>query len=66
MLVYLAPNMLGEGHPMAHLGPLDSLDQALRLDFKSVEQVGPDVRIVARVQGRDEFLPIPKPTLSRP
>ena len=66
MLVYLAPNMLGEGHPMAHFGPLDSLDQALRLDFKSVEQVGPDVRIVARVQGRDEFLPIPKPTLSRP
>ena len=66
LLVYLAPNMLGEGHPMAHFGPLDSLDQALRLDFKSVEQVGPDVRIVARVQGRDEFLPIPKPTLSRP
>lgn len=66
MLVYLAPNMLGEGHPMAHFGPLDSLDHALRLDFKSVEQVGPDVRIVARVQGRDEFLPIPKPTLSRP
>lgn len=66
MLVYLAPNMLGEGHPMAHFGPLDSLDHALRLDFKSVEQVGPDVRIVARVQGRDEFLPIPKPTLPRP
>ena len=55
MLVYLAPCMLGEGLAMAHFGPLTQLDQGLSLDFKSVEKIGPDVRILARVKGRDNF-----------
>ena len=55
MLVYLAPCMLGEGLAMAHFGPLTKLDQGLSLDFKSVEKIGPDVRILARVKGRDNF-----------
>lgn len=59
MLVYLAPCMLGEGLAMAHFGPLTQLDQGLSLDFKSVEKIGPDVRILARVKGRDNFLAIP-------
>ena len=59
MLVYLAPCMLGEGLAMAHFGPLTQLDQGLSLDFKSVEKIGPDVRILARVKGRDNFLAMP-------
>ena len=55
MLVYLAPCMLGEGLAMAHFGPLTQLNQGLSLDFKSVEKIGPDVRILARVKGRDNF-----------
>ena len=55
MLVYLAPCVLGEGLSMAHFGPLTQLDQGLSLDFKSVEKIGPDVRILARVKGRDNF-----------
>ena len=55
MLVYLAPKMLGQGLPMAQFGPLTALDQALPLVFKSVEPVGEDLRIVARVRGRDGF-----------
>ena len=59
LLVYLAPCMLGEGLAMAHFGPLTQLDQGLSLDFKSVEKIGPDVRILARVKGRDNFLAMP-------
>ena len=55
MLVYLAPCVLGEGLSMAHFGPLTQLDQGLSMDFKSVEKIGPDVRILARVKGRDNF-----------
>jgi len=54
-LVYLAPKMLGEGRGMAHFGPLQGLDHAVALEFGSVAPVGPDLRIVARVQGRDRF-----------
>ena len=59
MLVYLAPCMLGEGLAMAHFGPLTQLDQGLSMDFKSVEKIGPDVRILARVKGQDNFLAMP-------
>lgn len=54
-LVYLAPKLLGPGRGMAQWGPLESLAQGLALDFRSVERVGPDLRILARVQGRDRF-----------
>jgi diaminohydroxyphosphoribosylaminopyrimidine deaminase/5-amino-6-(5-phosphoribosylamino)uracil reductase len=55
LLLYLAPKLLGPGRGMADMGPLDALAQGLALDFHSVERVGPDLRIVARVQGRDRF-----------
>ncbi|MBK7282763.1 MAG: bifunctional diaminohydroxyphosphoribosylaminopyrimidine deaminase/5-amino-6-(5-phosphoribosylamino)uracil reductase RibD [Burkholderiales bacterium] len=55
LLVYLAPKFIGQGRDMAHFGPLVALDKALQLDFSSVELVGPDVRLVARVRGRDDF-----------
>jgi diaminohydroxyphosphoribosylaminopyrimidine deaminase / 5-amino-6-(5-phosphoribosylamino)uracil reductase len=55
LLVYLAPKLLGEGRDMASFGPLGELAAALPLEFKSVESVGADLRIVARVAGRDRF-----------
>ena len=55
MLVYLAPTLLGPGLGMANVGPLDTLAQGLAMDFTSVERVGPDIRIVARVRGRGVF-----------
>ena len=55
MLVYLAPTLLGPGLGMANVGPLDTLAQGLVMDFTSVDLMGPDIRIVARVRGRDAF-----------
>ena len=55
LVVYLAPILIGQGRAMAHFGPLDELSQALSLEFKSIDLLGPDLRIVARVCGRDQF-----------
>lgn len=59
LLVYLAPKLMGEGFGMASqpfgAHPMTSLANALPLDFRSVERFGPDLRILARVQGRDLF-----------
>jgi diaminohydroxyphosphoribosylaminopyrimidine deaminase / 5-amino-6-(5-phosphoribosylamino)uracil reductase len=55
LLVYLAPRLLGPGQGLVALPALQSLDQATALDFISCERIGPDLRIVARVQGRDSF-----------
>jgi diaminohydroxyphosphoribosylaminopyrimidine deaminase/5-amino-6-(5-phosphoribosylamino)uracil reductase len=55
VVLYLAPKLLGSGLGLANLGPFTSLDQALQLDFKSTEMVGPDVRLVARIPGHDRF-----------
>lgn len=54
-LVYLAPKLLGRGRDLASFGPLTSLTQAVALEFRSTEQVGLDLRILARVAGRDQF-----------
>ena len=54
-LVYLAPKLMGQGRDMANFGPLTQLSQALPLEFKSTEMVGPDLRLLARVAGRDQF-----------
>ena len=55
LLVYLAPTLLGPGLGMANVGPFDALGQGLAMDFITVERVGPDIRIVARVRGRGAF-----------
>jgi diaminohydroxyphosphoribosylaminopyrimidine deaminase / 5-amino-6-(5-phosphoribosylamino)uracil reductase len=54
-LVYLAPKLLGAGRGLADFEPLKDLAHALPLDFVSVSKVGPDVRLLARVTGRDAF-----------
>lgn len=59
LLVYLAPKLIGSGLDIASQihagGPLVSLAGALPLAFRSVDMIGPDLRIVARVAGRDAF-----------
>ncbi|MDP1686751.1 MAG: bifunctional diaminohydroxyphosphoribosylaminopyrimidine deaminase/5-amino-6-(5-phosphoribosylamino)uracil reductase RibD [Hydrogenophaga sp.] len=56
LLVYLAPRLLGQGAGMSTFGPLQRLQDGLAMSFSSVDHVGEDLRIVARVQGRDAFL----------
>jgi diaminohydroxyphosphoribosylaminopyrimidine deaminase / 5-amino-6-(5-phosphoribosylamino)uracil reductase len=56
LLVYLAPTLLGQGAGMSNFGPLRQLQEGLALRFASVDRVGDDLRIVARVQGQDVFL----------
>ena len=55
LLLYLAPKLLGPGRGMADMGPLETLAQGLALQFQDVERVGPDLRVLARVAGRDAF-----------
>ena len=59
LLVYLAPKLIGRGLDMAsHIyagGPLTALTGALPLEFRSVDMLGPDVRILARVREKDAF-----------
>lgn len=54
-VVYLAPKLIGQGRGMAHFGPLQDLAQAVPLEFKSTAMLGPDLRVLARVCGRDVF-----------
>ena len=56
LLLYQAPKLLGTGGMgTANFGPLDSLDQAVALQLHDVARVGPDLRVVARIQGREDF-----------
>lgn len=54
-VVYLAPKLIGQGAGMASFGPLSELSEAVSLEFKSTDRLGPDLRIVARIPGRDQF-----------
>ena len=54
-LVYLAPKLIGAGRGMAEFGPLAALSEATPLSFESTTLVGPDLRILARIPGRDVF-----------
>lgn len=50
LLVYLAPAMLGDAaQGMASLAAMTALDERVALAFHSVERVGADLRILARV-----------------
>lgn len=48
LLLYLAPNLLGDAQGLFDLPPLESLDRRHALSFHEVKQVGPDLRILAR------------------
>lgn len=55
LLVYLAPTVLGAGRGIADLGVIDRLSGGVALQFKAVDLLGPDLRVVARVVGSDAF-----------
>jgi diaminohydroxyphosphoribosylaminopyrimidine deaminase/5-amino-6-(5-phosphoribosylamino)uracil reductase len=54
-LLYLAPKLIGQGRGMAQIGPLNHLSEAPSLSFAEPTLIGPDLRILARVTGRDLF-----------
>ncbi len=49
LLVYLAPCLLGTAQGMFALGPYDALEQRQQLVFHQVQQIGADLRILARL-----------------
>jgi diaminohydroxyphosphoribosylaminopyrimidine deaminase/5-amino-6-(5-phosphoribosylamino)uracil reductase len=50
MLIYLAPAFLGDSaQGMLDLAPIASLDQRLGVSLRSVERVGEDLRLIARL-----------------
>ena len=49
LLTYLAPKLMGQGRGMTNLGPFTSLSDAKVLSFHEVTQIGPDLRILARL-----------------
>ena len=59
LLLYVAPKLIGSGLEIASGahpgGPLTALAQAYSLQFHAVDRVGDDLRIIARLQGRDRF-----------
>ena len=55
LVVYLAPKLLGTAESMVTFGPLQSLTDAVPLTFLSAEMVGADLRVNARLTGRDNF-----------
>jgi diaminohydroxyphosphoribosylaminopyrimidine deaminase/5-amino-6-(5-phosphoribosylamino)uracil reductase len=56
VLFYMAPKLLGTGADMFNMGPLERLEDGTELDFHDVSRVGSDLRVTARVRGRDQFL----------
>lgn len=49
-LIYLAPSFLGDSaQGMLELAQMSSLDERLRVSLRSVERVGEDLRIIARL-----------------
>lgn len=56
LLVYLAPRLLGQGAGMAPFGPLDRLSDGVALRWLDTLPVGTDLRLRARLEGRDAFL----------
>lgn len=54
LLLYQAPVLLGEGRPIAALGPLDNISQGTRLRWRQRKDVGEDVRLRAIVCGHED------------
>jgi diaminohydroxyphosphoribosylaminopyrimidine deaminase / 5-amino-6-(5-phosphoribosylamino)uracil reductase len=50
LLFYFAPKLLGDrGRGMFDLGPLGEMDDVLALDVTQLRQIGPDLRLLARL-----------------
>ncbi|GKS90413.1 bifunctional diaminohydroxyphosphoribosylaminopyrimidine deaminase/5-amino-6-(5-phosphoribosylamino)uracil reductase RibD [Acidovorax sp. SUPP2539] len=55
VLLYLAPKLLGPGLGIAHRTALSRLSDGTDMTFQSVDMVGPDLRVVARLSGHADF-----------
>jgi diaminohydroxyphosphoribosylaminopyrimidine deaminase / 5-amino-6-(5-phosphoribosylamino)uracil reductase len=49
LLVYMAPSIMGKAQAMFDLPGLETLEASIGLVFRSVELIGPDLRIIARL-----------------
>lgn len=54
-LLYQAPLLLGQGQGVAAIGPLSALADGVRLEWRDVRRIGPDLRTLARAAGRADF-----------
>jgi diaminohydroxyphosphoribosylaminopyrimidine deaminase/5-amino-6-(5-phosphoribosylamino)uracil reductase len=54
-LIYLAPKLIGPGRGLAALPALQDLSDAVALRFHDVQQVGADLRVLARPVGSAPF-----------
>jgi diaminohydroxyphosphoribosylaminopyrimidine deaminase/5-amino-6-(5-phosphoribosylamino)uracil reductase len=52
--VYLAPKLIGAARAWSTSGRWPRW-RAVPLEFTGVERVGPDLRVLARIPGRDRF-----------
>ncbi len=50
LLIYMAPKWLGPGRPMSVMPALNDLHQALELEWQTVDRLGVDLRIRARIK----------------
>ncbi len=48
LLIYLAPMLIGNGRGLADFGSLSRLEDAPRLKFTDISQIGDDLRLLAR------------------
>lgn len=65
LLVYLAPSLLGSNSAgMFALAAPETLDTRTRLVFRSIERVGDDLRVLARIAQAEPASPTPSPTPS--
>jgi diaminohydroxyphosphoribosylaminopyrimidine deaminase / 5-amino-6-(5-phosphoribosylamino)uracil reductase len=48
LLIYMAPCLIGPGEPIAVLAQIERLADRQSLEFTDVEQIGHDIRVVAR------------------
>jgi diaminohydroxyphosphoribosylaminopyrimidine deaminase/5-amino-6-(5-phosphoribosylamino)uracil reductase len=55
LLVYLAPKLLGPGRGMADMAELPDLASSQSFEWRDVQQVGKDVRLLARRVGAEAF-----------
>jgi diaminohydroxyphosphoribosylaminopyrimidine deaminase/5-amino-6-(5-phosphoribosylamino)uracil reductase len=56
VLIYMAPKLLGQGMPLAHLPQWTHLQDALGFEWLDCHMVGQDMRLRARPAGRTDFL----------
>jgi len=50
LLIYFAPSLLGDAVGMFDLAPIEDLERRRRLAIASVDRVGDDVRVIARLE----------------